>query len=53
MAYYCLHKFHKWPHEFLELDEGEKAVVTAAVLIKVKADRKRAAEVKRVAGRKS
>lgn len=47
MAYYCLHKFHKWPHEFLELGEEEKAVVAAAGLIKIQADRKRAEEARR------
>lgn len=46
IAYYCLHKFHKWPHEFLELDRQEKAVVIAAVEIKLENDRKEAKRAK-------
>lgn len=40
MAYYCLHKLHRWPHEFLSLDRYEKAFVIAAVLMKQENDRK-------------
>ena len=39
IAYYCLHKFHKWPHEFMMLDRFEKAVVIAAVNIKLDHDK--------------
>ena len=42
VAYYCLHKLHKWPHEFLELSRYEKAYVLAAVKIKLENDRKEA-----------
>lgn len=49
VAYYCLHKFHKWPHEFLMLDRFEKAFVIAAVNMKLEHDKKEAkkAESKR------
>lgn len=50
MAYYCLHKLHKWPHEFIELDVQEQAFVIAAIKIKLKNDKKKAQELKR--GRK-
>lgn len=50
MAYYCLHKLHKWPHEFLGLDVQEQAFVIAAIEIKLKNDKKKAQELKR--GRK-
>ena len=39
IAYYCLHKLHKRPHEYLELDEMEQAYVAAAVEIKIKNDK--------------
>lgn len=51
IAYYCLHKLHKWPHEFLILDIQERAYVVAAVEMKIEADKKRAKEAKK-AGRK-
>lgn len=47
MAYYCLHKFHKWPHEFVELSRYEKAVVIAAVQKKQKHDEKEARKIRR------
>lgn len=50
IAYYCLHKLHKWPHEFLKLDVQEQAFVIAAIEIKLKHDKKKAQEMKR--GRK-
>lgn len=46
IAYYCLHKLHKWPHEFLTLDRYEKAVVMAAVDLKLKHDKKEAQKAK-------
>ena len=42
IACYCLHKLHKWPHEFLSLDRYEKAVVIAAVEMKLERDKKEA-----------
>lgn len=42
IAYYCLHKLHKWPHEFLNLDRYEKAYVIAAVQMKLEKDKKEA-----------
>lgn len=49
IAYYCLHKLHKWPHEFLNLDRYERAVVIAAVEMKLEKDKK---EVQRARGRR-
>lgn len=46
IAYYCLHKLHKWPHEFLILDRYEKAVVIAAVKVKLENDKKEAQQAK-------
>lgn len=47
IAYYCLHKLHKWPHEYLELDIQEQAWVVAAVELKLKHDKKEAKRAKR------
>uniref|UniRef100_UPI0026E23DFF hypothetical protein n=1 Tax=Enterocloster clostridioformis TaxID=1531 RepID=UPI0026E23DFF len=46
IAYYCLHKLHRWPHEFLALDRYEKAIVIAAVEMKLEKDRKEAQKLK-------
>nr|WP_314460725.1 hypothetical protein [uncultured Clostridium sp.] len=50
IAYYCLHKLHKWPHEFLGLSRYEKAVVIAAIEMKMKNDKIEAARAKRKRG---
>ncbi len=47
MAYYCLHKLHKWPHEYLDLDIDEQAYVIAAVNIKLEKDKKEAQRLKK------
>lgn len=47
IAYYCLHKFHKWPHEFLDLNVEERAYVVAAVEMKMEQDREAARKSKR------
>lgn len=47
VAYYCLHKLHKWPHEFLELDIDEQAFVIAAVEMKLERDKKEAQRLKK------
>lgn len=47
VAYYCLLKLHKWPHEFLSLDRYEKAVVIATVQMKLERDKKEARKLKR------
>ena len=47
IAYYCLHKLHKWPHEFLALDRYEKAFVIAAIELKLEKDRKEAQRAKK------
>lgn len=41
IAYYCLHKFHILPSQYIELDEQEKAFLIAAIEIKLENDRKR------------
>ncbi len=46
VAYYCLHKIHKWPHEFLNLDRYERAFVIAAVQLKLEHDKKEADKAK-------
>ncbi|WP_200801319.1 hypothetical protein [Clostridium sp. Marseille-P2415] len=46
IAYYCLHKLHKWPHEFLSLDRYERAFVMAAVQLKLENDKKEAQKAK-------
>ncbi|WP_164473091.1 hypothetical protein [Clostridium sp. E02] len=46
IAYYCLHKLHKWPHEFLNLDRYERAFIMAAVQIKLEHDKKQAQKAK-------
>lgn len=46
IAYYCLHKLHKWPHEFLVLDRYEKAFIIAAVELKLQNDKKEAQKAK-------
>ena len=47
VAYYCLHKLHKWPHEFLALDIDEQAYVMAAVVMKLERDKKEAQRLKK------
>ncbi|WP_166432604.1 hypothetical protein [Lacrimispora amygdalina] len=46
IAYYCLHKLHKWPHGFLSLDRYEKAFIIAAVNLKLENDKKQAQKAK-------
>ncbi|NFG22694.1 hypothetical protein FDF11_08300 [Clostridium botulinum] len=47
IAYYCLHKFHKFPNEFLSLSKEEQAYVIAAIQIKAEDDKKKSKEMKR------
>ncbi len=46
VAYYCLHKLHRWPHEFLALDIQERAYVVAAIDMKLEKDKKEAQKLK-------
>lgn len=46
IAYYCLHKLHKWPHEFLDLEVQEQAYVIAAVEMKLERDKKESKKAK-------
>ena len=47
IAYYCLHKLHRWPHEFLDLEVQGRAYVVAAVQIKLEKDTKEAQKAKK------
>ncbi len=47
IAYYCLHRLHKWPHEFLALDRRERAAVIAAVEMKLESDKKEEQKVRK------
>lgn len=49
VAYYCLLKLHIMPHEFMSLPENEQAFIVASILVKTKADKKEAEEMKRKA----
>ena len=51
IAYYCLHKLHRWPHEFLDLSEEERAYVVAAVETKMKNDKKNRETINKNTGR--
>lgn len=51
IAYYCLHKLHRWPHEFLDLSEEERAYVVAAVETKMKNDKKNCDEANKATGK--
>lgn len=50
IAYYCLHKLHKWPHEYLALSEEEQAYVVAAVEIKAENDKKNQEKARKSSG---
>ncbi len=52
IAYYCLHRLHKWPHEFLELDVQERAMIVACIETKRKADKKAGNSIKKAGRRK-
>ncbi|WP_199777741.1 hypothetical protein [Lysinibacillus sp. FJAT-14745] len=52
MAYYCLHKLHKWPSEFDNLPRYEKAFVIAAVQLKRDTDEQHEKEAKNGKGRR-
>ncbi|OUQ33253.1 hypothetical protein B5E75_10970 [Massilimicrobiota timonensis] len=47
IAYYCLHKLHILPSQFLNLDDEEKAFVIASIKIKIENDKKKEKEMKR------
>jgi len=51
IAYYCLHKLHRWPHEFLDLSEEERAYVVASIEIKMKNDKKNCDEANKATGK--
>lgn len=48
IAYYCLHKLHILPSQYIELDKQEKAFIIAAIQIKAENDKKKAREAKRM-----
>jgi hypothetical protein len=45
IAYYCLHKFHMLPSQFVELEENEKAFVIASIQIKIDAEKRKQKEM--------
>ena len=47
IAFYCLHEFHKFPHEFFDLPRKERAFVIAAINRKIEDDKKRKKEIDR------
>ena len=46
-AYYCLHKLHILPSQYLEMDEQDKAFVIAAIRIKLEKEKKEAKNAER------
>ncbi len=52
VAHYALHKFHKFPHELLNLDENERAFVMASISVKLKKDKEEAKKAKAKAGKR-
>jgi hypothetical protein len=47
MAYYVLHKFHVIPSVFLRLQEEERAFICASISLRVEAEKKENAKIKR------
>lgn len=43
-AFYCLHKFHLLPHEYLALPQNERAFVIACILLRIEQERRQARE---------
>lgn len=39
--YYCLHRFHWTPKEFLALDRYEKALITACIDVRTENEKKK------------
>lgn len=52
IAYYCLHKFNKFPSEYDNLPINEKAFVIAAIQIKLENDKKKEKEAAKKARRR-
>lgn len=46
-AYYCLHKFHWKPSEFVSLPQREKAFIIASINERIKNEKKQAKSIKR------
>ena len=46
-CYYCLHKFHWKPTDFIEMDRKEKAFVIAAIQIKSEDEKKKEKKMKK------
>ncbi|MBR3697607.1 MAG: hypothetical protein IKM97_05050 [Clostridia bacterium] len=44
-AHYCLQKFHKFPHEFLELPFKERAFVIGSINKRLEDEKKQKAEM--------
>lgn len=52
VAYYCLHELHWLPSAYAALSFEERAFVTAAIEVKVEAERKREKDAVRRGGRR-
>lgn len=46
-AYYCLHKFRMLPSQFAALERREKAFIIAAIDLKIEADKKEQAKMRK------
>lgn len=46
VAYYCLHKLHKFPNEYLALSREEKAFVIASIELRGEREKEEAKKVK-------
>jgi len=46
-AHYSLHKFYKWPSEFLALSREEKALVMADIDERIDKEKKEAAKIRK------
>ncbi|NBK18611.1 hypothetical protein D7Y41_27520 [Anaerotruncus sp. 1XD22-93] len=51
-AYYCLHKLHIRPNQYLRMDDQEKAFIIAAIRIKLEKEKKAAQKAERPKGRR-
>lgn len=47
IAYYCLHKLHKWPQSSWTLRSRNRAYVVAAVQMKLEKDKREAQKMKK------
>jgi hypothetical protein len=46
-VYYCLHKFHKFPSEYLALPREERAFIVAAIETKMEKDKEQERKIQK------